>query len=90
MKSSDLALDLIGCIGAVGTAEMQQAQAQDPVRWEAYDPDGYYCEIQGRGADAGVALIRKRIAGMSVAELRRRAELAERELLNLGITWVLG
>ncbi len=68
---------------------MQQTQAQDPVRWEAYDPDGYYCEMQGRGADAGVALIRERIAGMSMAELQRRAELAERELFNLGITFTI-
>jgi uncharacterized circularly permuted ATP-grasp superfamily protein len=72
---------------------MQQAQtqSQDLVRWEAYDPDGYYCEMLGRdrGADAGIALIRERIGRMSMAELRRRAELAERELFNLGITFTV-
>jgi uncharacterized circularly permuted ATP-grasp superfamily protein len=70
---------------------MQRTQSQDRVRWEAYDPDGYYCEMLGRdrGAEAGMALIRDRIGRMSMAELRRRAELAERELFNLGITFTV-
>ena len=64
---------------------------QDQVRWEAYDPAGYYCEMLGRdrGAEPGIALIRDRIGRMSMAELRRRAELAERELFNLGITFTV-
>jgi uncharacterized circularly permuted ATP-grasp superfamily protein len=70
---------------------MQQTQTQDRVRWEAYDPDGYYCEMLGRDrrAEAGIALIRERIGRMSMAELQRRAELAERELFNLGITFTV-
>ncbi len=68
-----------------------QSQMQDQVRWQAYDPDGYYCEMQGgsRAADASIALVRDRIGRMSMAELRRRAELAERELFNLGITFTV-
>ena len=68
-----------------------QTQMQDQVRWEAYDPAGYYCEMLGRdrGAEPGIALIRDRIGRMSMAELRRRAELAERELFNLGITFTV-
>ena len=66
---------------------MQQGQTQavvrDQVRWEAYDPAGYYCEMQGAGrGEAPIALIRDRIGRMSLAELRRRVELAERELFN--------
>jgi uncharacterized circularly permuted ATP-grasp superfamily protein len=78
---------------APGRQEMQQAQTQtqDLVRWDAYDSDGYYCEMLGRdrGAAAAVALIRERIGRMSMAELRRRAELAERELFSLGITFTV-
>ena len=74
---------------------MQQSQSQtstpEQVRWEAYDPAGYYCEMQGagRGSEAAIALIRDRLGRMSMAELRRRAELAERELFNLGITFTV-
>jgi uncharacterized circularly permuted ATP-grasp superfamily protein len=69
--------------------QQTQSQSQDQVRWDAYDPDGYYCEMQGRASEAGIALIRERIGHMSMAELRRRAELAERELFNLGITFTV-
>ena len=68
-----------------------RSQAQDQIRWEAYDPGDFYCEMLGskaRPAD-GVGRIRERIGGMSLAELQRRAELAERELFNLGITFTV-
>ena len=68
------------------------AETQDPVRWEAYDPGGYYCEMLGRAGAAaanGRELIRERIARMSMTELRRRAKAAERELFNLGITFTV-
>ena len=67
---------------------MQQGQTQamvrDQVRWEAYDPAGYYYEMQGAapGSEAAITLIRDRLGRMSMAELRRPAELAERELFN--------
>ena len=68
-----------------------QAAVQGRVRWDDYDPAGYYCEMQGagRGSEAAIALIRDRLGRMSMAELRRRAELAERELFNLGITFTV-
>jgi len=68
-----------------------QSQAQDQIRWDAYDPGDFYCEMlggKGRPAD-GVATVRERIGRMSLAELQRRAELAERELFNLGITFTV-
>jgi uncharacterized circularly permuted ATP-grasp superfamily protein len=66
-------------------------QSQEQIRWEVYDPGGYYCEMLGgeRASEAGIALIRERIGGLSMGELRRRAELAERELYNLGITFTV-
>jgi hypothetical protein len=65
-----------------------QSQAEDRIRWEAYDPGDYYCELLGRKGQSAddVAAIRDRIGRMSLAELPRRAELAERELFTLGIT----
>ncbi|HTH96338.1 MAG TPA: circularly permuted type 2 ATP-grasp protein [Stellaceae bacterium] len=51
-----------------------------------YDPDGFYCEmLRGDGNEA----IRDRLAGLSIAELRRRASDAEAELYNLGITFTV-
>ena len=66
-------------------------ETQDPVRWEAYDPGGSYCEMLGRAGAAvnGREMIRERIAQMSMAELRRRSKAAERELFNLGITFTV-
>ena len=66
-------------------------QSQEQIRWEVYDPGGYYCEMLSgeRASEAGIALIRERIGGLSLGELRRRAELAERELYNLGITFTV-
>jgi uncharacterized circularly permuted ATP-grasp superfamily protein len=66
-------------------------QSQEQIRWETYDPGGYYCEMLSgeRASEAGIALIRERIGRLSMAELQRRAELAERELYNLGITFTV-
>jgi uncharacterized circularly permuted ATP-grasp superfamily protein len=56
-----------------------------------YDPGGFYCEAFGgpqHPADQTRA-VRERLAGMSLAELRRRAQAAERELFNLGVTFTV-
>lgn len=73
---------------------MQQSQTQsqslETIRWDAYDPDGYYCEMLGRGqGNDGAAVVRERIGRMTLRELRRRAQAAERELYNLGITFTV-
>ena len=70
---------------------MQQTQTQGQAGWGAYDPAGYYCEMlgQGRGSEAELAAIRDRLGRISMAELQRRADLAERELFNLGITFTV-
>ena len=58
---------------------------------QQYDPGGYYCELSGgEGRKAAHTLqIRKRLDGYSLAELRRRALAAERELFNLGVTFTV-
>jgi uncharacterized circularly permuted ATP-grasp superfamily protein len=69
-----------------------QALAEDLIRWEAYDSGGFYCEMRGLAGQPppdGVAAICERLGRMSLAELQRRAEQAERELFNLGITFTV-
>jgi uncharacterized circularly permuted ATP-grasp superfamily protein len=62
-----------------------------PIRWDRYDPNGYYCEMHGPRTEPIVAtdLIRDRIASMSLDQLQERAQAAERELFNLGITFTV-
>ncbi|HZA67051.1 MAG TPA: circularly permuted type 2 ATP-grasp protein, partial [Geminicoccaceae bacterium] len=62
-----------------------------PIRWDAYDPAGYFCEMLGPRAEpiAAAELIRDRIASMSLDQLHERAQAAERELFNLGITFTV-
>ncbi len=56
-----------------------------------YDSGEYFCEMLGRAdAPAGhTAAIRRQLAGHSLGELKARAQAAERELFNLGITFTL-
>jgi uncharacterized circularly permuted ATP-grasp superfamily protein len=70
---------------------MGMAEGGGPIRWETYDPGEYFCEMLGpRVAPiAATALIRRRIASMSLDQLHERAEAAERELFNLGITFTV-
>jgi len=56
-----------------------------------YDPGGFYCEVFG-GSKHPVShtrTVRERLQGMSLADLRRRAQAAERELYNLGVTFTV-
>ena len=66
-------------------------ESDRPVRWDTYDPAGYYCEMLGPRAEpiAATDLIRDRIASMSLAQLQERAQAAEREMFNLGITFTV-
>jgi len=58
---------------------------------EDYDASGFYCEIfGGRKKPAPHTLtVRERLDALSLAELRRRAQAAERELFNLGVTFTV-
>jgi uncharacterized circularly permuted ATP-grasp superfamily protein len=55
----------------------------------AYDAGGFYCEMQGGRADPSIALVSDRLGAMDLDDLRRRAQDAERELYNLGITFTV-
>jgi uncharacterized circularly permuted ATP-grasp superfamily protein len=67
------------------------AESIKPVSWDTYDPAGYYCEMLGPRPQplAASGLIRNRIASMSLHQLQARAQAAERELFNLGITFTV-
>ncbi len=57
----------------------------------AYGAPRFFCEIMKGldGEEPTVQLIRERLRGLDVAELRRRADAAEAELYNLGITFTV-
>ena len=56
-----------------------------------YDPGGYFCELSGAANRPAphTRTVRERIDGLSLAELRRRAQAAEHELFNLGVTFTV-
>jgi uncharacterized circularly permuted ATP-grasp superfamily protein len=57
---------------------------------DGYDKNGFFCELMdGVAHDPAVALIAQRLAQMDPAELRRRADIAEVELYNQGITFTV-
>ncbi len=56
---------------------------------DRYDPDGWYCELTGRGRASQMSEIKKRLNRLDIAALRKRAKDAERELYNLGITFTV-
>jgi uncharacterized circularly permuted ATP-grasp superfamily protein len=57
----------------------------------SYDPDGYFCEMFGTAEHPleHTSLIRERLQHLSTAKLHRRAQAADRELFNLGITFTI-
>jgi uncharacterized circularly permuted ATP-grasp superfamily protein len=59
--------------------------------FEGYAPEQYFCELtRQRDDDGGVpALVRERLGRIGVAALRARAELAETDLIDLGITFTV-
>jgi uncharacterized circularly permuted ATP-grasp superfamily protein len=57
---------------------------------DRYNPGKFYCEMIGGAAqDPRIALVMQRLAAMAPHELVRRAEIAEAELYNLGITFTV-
>ena len=58
---------------------------------EDYESGGFYCELFGaaRMPAPHTRTVRERIDGLSLAELRRRAQAAEHELFNLGVTFTV-
>jgi uncharacterized circularly permuted ATP-grasp superfamily protein len=57
---------------------------------DVYDAAGYYCEmIDGAARDPRIAEVLRRLRLVAPDDLRRRAEIAESELYNLGITFTV-
>jgi uncharacterized circularly permuted ATP-grasp superfamily protein len=57
---------------------------------DGYDKGPFFCELMDCAThDPALALIAKRLAQMDPAELRRRADIAEVELFNQGITFTV-
>ena len=59
--------------------------------FQRYDAGGFFCEMMrpaGR-SEAGIDLVVERLARMDLEDLRRRANDAERELYNRGITFTV-
>jgi uncharacterized circularly permuted ATP-grasp superfamily protein len=57
---------------------------------DGYDKAAFFCELMdGAAHDPAVALIASRLSGMDPAELCRRAQIAEVELYNQGITFTV-
>lgn len=56
-----------------------------------YDPDGFFCEMfgDGPGPARGREALVERLDRFTVKDLKRRAQYAERELYNLGITFTV-
>ena len=67
----------------------QKSAGAAPAPLSNYESGGYYCEMFGRRGLGHTAEIRKRLNQLDMAALRRRARDAERELLNLGITFTV-
>ena len=62
-----------------------------PAALPSYDPGGFWCELLGRDPTPAqhAAAVCERISGLPLAQLRQRAQAAERELFNLGITFTV-
>lgn len=57
---------------------------------EAYDKGAFYCEMMdGAMRDPRIAEILRRLTHVTPEDLKRRAEIAEAELYNLGITFTV-
>jgi uncharacterized circularly permuted ATP-grasp superfamily protein len=56
-----------------------------------YHHDGFWCEMYGcrKSPSPHAAQVCRRLSEMDLAELRRRAQAAEHELFNLGITFTI-
>ncbi len=62
----------------------------DPDPFAEYDPGAFYCELAALPGDTSpAAQVRARVAAIGLEALRRRAQLAEDELVNLGITFTV-
>src|SRR4051794_21800860 len=80
-----------GTLHACGMEAMSRsapAVSHDP--FTTYDPGPFYCELLSRiERNTAAERVRQRIAAIGLDALRARAEMAESELLNLGVTFTV-
>ena len=63
-------------------------ERNDP--FSTYDPGRYFCELTERPGDGGaIGRVRDRVAAIGLNALRARADGAETDLINLGITFTV-
>ena len=70
---------------------MADAVASEPGLLARYDPGGYFCEMLGTPEHPAThtAELRARLNRLDIEELRRRAQDAELELYNFGVTFTV-
>jgi uncharacterized circularly permuted ATP-grasp superfamily protein len=74
-----------------GTEPAHEAWPPEAGPLARYRHDGFWCELYGKESTPAphAAEVCARLAGMDLAELCRRAQAAEHELFNLGITFTV-
>ena len=69
---------------------MTTSDPSPPGLLDTYDKGDFYCEmVDGAARDPRIAEVLARLSRISPADLSRRAEIAEAELYNLGITFTV-
>ncbi|HYP62272.1 MAG TPA: circularly permuted type 2 ATP-grasp protein, partial [Acidocella sp.] len=59
--------------------------------WPDYDPGRFFCELTAKRADAGPVpqMLAERLGRIGLTDLRARADAAENDLIDLGITFTV-
>jgi uncharacterized circularly permuted ATP-grasp superfamily protein len=83
--------DVADQAGAAEAAVAAAGAAAGAAGLPGYDPGGFFCELTRPRADDGgiAALVVRRLAAMDLADLRRRAAAAEKDMFNLGVTFTV-
>ena len=74
-----------------GGANQTQSQSQPHGTMQGYDPNQFFCEMlrPGQPQHPTLTLLLARLAALPIDNLRRRAQDAERDLLERGITFTV-
>ncbi len=77
--------------GAFQSQSQSQGQSQSHGTMQGYDPSNFFCEMlrPGQPQHPTLTLLLSRLAALPIDSLRRRAQDAERDLLERGITFTV-
>src|SRR5260221_10103019 len=78
--------DVVGMRDARASAAMAAWREMGGFLLDGYDPGNFYCELL---RSPGNFRLRDRLAGLSIADFKRRAASAEQALYNLGIPFTV-